>query len=169
MTACANNATAKRKRKRRKGEGRETPCVSTFPQQRRLLQASGPHPAEGLCCTIAHSLNGRWLSSSCVCRELGEQQWPGSLAPAPRELTSASGRRSTSNTLRDVRNRQREEAQSQRGHEEPTGGDEAVPPPTETSRSGQARTWGRTLQAGETAKALGRQQVGRHGPPRPWG
>lgn len=106
VTACANNATAKRKGKRRK-EGRETPCVSTFPHQRRLLQASGPHPAEGLCWTIARSLNERWLSSSCAGRELGEQQWPSSLAPAPRELTSTSRRGSTSNTTRAVRIRQR--------------------------------------------------------------
>lgn len=103
-----------------------------------------------------------------MCRELGQQQWPGSLAPAPRT---------------DIRERKEVYIKHTKGCTEQAEGGSSKPEgargadrgrrgsaaPTETSRSGQARTWGRTLQAGETAKALGRQQVGRHGPPRPWG
>lgn len=96
--------------------------LALFPKRGACSRLLGHTLRRGLRCTIAQSLNRRWLSSSCVCRELGKQQWPSGLAPAPRELASVSRRRSTSN-----KHTKRCTKQSGRGSSKPEGGTRSQP------------------------------------------
>lgn len=51
--------------------------LALFPKRGDCSRLLGHTVRRGLRCTIAHSLNKRWLGSSCVCWELAKQPGPG--------------------------------------------------------------------------------------------